>query len=67
MEISEKLFFYYGGLKQRCRIYKYYTDGSKRDPSTLTPEEKADMEAGMRCCGRTGSSHSTPARRAARF
>ena len=45
--IGEKLFFYYGGLKQRCEVYKYHTDGSKRDPKTLTPEEKADMAAGM--------------------
>jgi hypothetical protein len=47
VEIGDKLYFYYGGLKQRCEVYKYYTDGSERDPSTLTPEEKADLAAGM--------------------
>lgn len=44
---GDELWFYYTGIKWRCEIYGYYTDGSKRDPDTLTPEQKNDLEDGM--------------------
>jgi hypothetical protein len=45
---NDQLFFYYNGDKMRCNKYQYNPDGTLRDPSTLTPEEKADMEEGRR-------------------
>ena len=44
---GEELWFYYSGHKWRVSPYGLnLDDGSKRDPSTLTPPEKADLEEG---------------------
>ena len=46
IEHDDELWFYYGGAKRRCDPYTYYTDGSRRDPATLTAEERADQDDG---------------------
>ena len=45
---GDELFFYYTGDKMRVEEYAYNPDGTQRNPSTLTLEEKADMDEG-RC------------------
>jgi hypothetical protein len=39
---DDELRFYYGGMKCRVTPYERYTDGTPRDPSTLSASEKAD-------------------------
>ena len=39
---GEELWFYYEGVKQRVPQHDRWTDGSPRDPATLTQEERAD-------------------------
>ena len=42
VERGDELWFYYEGMKRRVPQEDRYTDGSSRDPSTLTDLEKAD-------------------------
>lgn len=46
VEREDELWFYYVGFKWRVPIYDRYTDGSPRDPETLTPEQMADLKDG---------------------
>ena len=39
---GDELWFYYEGMKRRVPQHDRWSDGSPRDPSTLSPEEKAD-------------------------
>lgn len=43
---DDELWFYYSALKWRDDIYGLNLDGTPRDPATLTPEDRADMEDG---------------------
>ena len=43
---GDELWFYYTGFKTRIPMYSQNPDGSTRDPKTLTPLEKADLEDG---------------------
>ena len=43
---DDELWFYYSGLKWRGYIYELNDDGSPRDPSTWSDEERADFEDG---------------------
>ncbi|MCZ6635066.1 MAG: hypothetical protein O7G87_16840 [bacterium] len=42
LDRGDELWFYYEGMKSRVPQHDRWTDGSPRDPSTLTPEERAD-------------------------
>ena len=42
VERGDELWFYYTGWKRRAAQHDRYTDGSPRDPSTLSPPERAD-------------------------
>lgn len=44
--MGDELWFYYVGCKGRTPPYQKNSDGSRRDPATLTPEEKADFDDG---------------------
>ncbi len=46
VERGDELWFYYTGLKWRSNPYKLNTDGSPRDPKTLSPRERADRRDG---------------------
>ena len=42
VEKDDELWFYYSGFKWRVCPYDRYTDGSPRDPESLSPMERAD-------------------------
>jgi hypothetical protein len=42
VEHDDELWFYYCGFKRRARQHDRWTDGSRRDPSTLSALERAD-------------------------
>lgn len=42
IDTGDRLLFYYEGMKRRLPQHDIWTDGSPRDPSTLSPEERAD-------------------------
>ena len=42
IERGDELWFYYTGMKRRVPVHEQYTDGSLRDPGTLTALERAD-------------------------
>ncbi|QDU80110.1 hypothetical protein Pla110_18320 [Polystyrenella longa] len=44
--MGEELWFYYTGFKTRIPPYTRNSDGSPRDPSSLTAHEQADLEDG---------------------
>ena len=44
--MGDEIWFYYVGCKGRTPPYQKNPDGSRRDPATLTPKEKADFEDG---------------------
>lgn len=46
VEREDELWFYYLGAKWRVPIYDRYTDGSPREPETLSPEQLADYRDG---------------------
>ena len=46
VERGDELWFYYSGTKWRDYIYEKNPDGSKRDISTLTAEQRADFKEG---------------------
>ena len=46
VEHGDELWFYYVGLKWRAHLYELCTDGSPRDPKTLSPAERADQDDG---------------------
>jgi hypothetical protein len=43
---EDELWIYYSGLKWRDPIYELNPDGTPRDPSTLTEDDRADMKDG---------------------
>jgi len=43
---DDELWFYYSALKWRAHLYELWTDGSPRDPDTLSDEERADRDDG---------------------
>lgn len=43
---EDELWFYYSALKWRDAIYERNTDGTPRDPATLSEEDKADLKDG---------------------
>lgn len=44
--MSDELWFYYTGFKTRIPPYTRNSDGSPRDPASLTDQEQADLEDG---------------------
>ena len=42
VEMGDELWFYYTGMKRRVPQHSRYSDGSPRDPATLSPTERAD-------------------------
>ena len=46
LDMGDELWFYYTGFKTRIPMYSLNPDGSKRDPKTLTPQERADLDDG---------------------
>ncbi len=43
---DDELWFYYSGLKWRDPVYGLNTDGTPRDPGTLSQDERADLNEG---------------------
>jgi hypothetical protein len=42
IDMGDHLRFYYEGMKRRVQQHDIWTDGTPRDPSSLSPEERAD-------------------------
>lgn len=42
VEMGDEVWFYYTGMKWGVPQHSRYSDGSRRDPKTLTPNERAD-------------------------